>query len=102
MDVPFECLRDHRSVVKCWVPTKNLGGGIGKGATRRSMLTQVLKRIQTLRASGVFYFCLGGHHDGVGRVGLGPPVGFPPLFTLEFSQQKKNFSAEITMSTLPK
>ena len=44
----------------------------------------------------------GGRHDGVGRVGLGPPVGFFPLFTLEFSQQKKKFSAEITMSTLPK
>ena len=42
-------------------------------------------------------------HDGVGsRVGLGPPLGFFPLFTPEFSQQKKKFSAEITMSTLPK
>ena len=58
-------------------------------------------------------------HDGVGRVGLGPPVGVFPLFAPEFSQQKKNFSAEITktlelfviakknlseitMSTLPK
>ena len=53
------------------------------------------------RVSGVHSFCLGGTHAGVGRVGLGPPVGFSPLFTLEFSQQKKNFSAEITMSTLP-
>ena len=51
--------------------------------------------------SGVCYFCLAGPHDGVGRVGLGPPVGFFPLFTPEFSQQKKNFS-QITMSTLPK
>ena len=48
------------------------------------------------------HFCLGGYHAGVGRVGLGPPVGVFPLFTLEFSQQKKKFSAEITMSTLPK
>jgi len=53
------------------------------------------------KAGGV-YFCLGGPHDGVGRVGLGPPVGVFPLFKLEFSQQKKKFSAEITMSTLPK
>ena len=52
--------------------------------------------------SRVGYFCFGGPHDGVGRVGLGPPVGFFPLFKLEFSQQKKKFSAEITMSTLPK
>ena len=36
--------------------------------------------------------CLGGPHAGVGRVGLGPPVGFSPLFTLEFSQQKKKIS----------
>ena len=43
-----------------------------------------------------------GYHAGVGRVGLAPPVGFFPLFKLEFSQQKKKFSAEITMSTLPK
>ena len=62
-----------------------------------------------LRASMFFTFlqvCVlfawGGTHDGVGRVGLGPPVGFFPLFTPEFSQQKKKFSAEITMSTLPK
>ena len=53
------------------------------------------------RPGGV-YFCLAGYHDGVGRVGLGPPVGVFPLFKLEFSQQKKKFSAEITMSTLPK
>ena len=53
------------------------------------------------RKSAVF-FCLGGTHDGVGRVGLGPPVGFFPLFTPEFSQQKKKISAQITMSTLPK
>ena len=34
-------------------------------------------------------------HDGVGsRVGLGPPLGFSPLFTLEFSQHKKNFPPE--------
>ena len=52
--------------------------------------------------SRAYFFCLGGTHDGVGRVGLGPPVGFSPLFTPEFSQQKKNFSAQITMSTLPK
>ena len=43
------------------------------------------------RESGVGSFCLGGTHDGVGRVGLGPPVGFFPLFKLEFSQQKKKF-----------
>ena len=47
-------------------------------------------------------FAWGGQHAGVGRVGLGAPVGFFPLFTLEFSQQKKKISAEITMSTLPK
>ena len=52
--------------------------------------------------SSVGAFCLGVPHDGVGRVGLGPPVGFFPLFTPEFSQQKKKFSAEMTMSTLPK
>ena len=50
----------------------------------------------------VVTFCLGGPHAGVGRVGLGLPLGFFPLFTPEFSQQKKKFSAEITMSTLPK
>ena len=33
---------------------------------------------------------MGVPHDGVGRVGLGPPVGFFPLFTPEFSQQKRN------------
>ena len=46
-------------------------------------------------------FAWGGQHDGVGRVGLGTPVEFFPLFTPEFSQQKKKFSAEITMPTLP-
>ena len=49
-----------------------------------------------------FIFAWGGTDAGVGRVGLGPPLGFFPLFTPEFSQQKKKFSAEITMSTLPK
>ena len=65
------------------------------------------------------FFAWGGQHDGVGRVGLGPPVGFFPLFAPEFSQQKKIFFpaeitktllfgiakknlSEITMSTLPK
>jgi len=52
--------------------------------------------------AGVVYFCLAVHHDGVGRVGSGPSRrGFPSL-TPEFSQQKKIFSAQITMSTLPK
>ena len=32
-----------------------------------------------------------GYHAGVGRVGLGPPVGVFPLFTPEFSQHKENF-----------
>ena len=50
----------------------------------------------------MYIYLLAGYHDGVGRVGLGPPVGVFPLFKLEFSQQKKKFSAEITMSTLPK
>ena len=59
-------------------------------------------RLKVVIKSGVCYFCLAGYHAGVGRVGLGPPVGFFPLFKLEFSQQKKKFSAEITMSTLPK
>ena len=59
-------------------------------------------RAKTAASARVFYFCLTDTHDGVGRVGLGPPVGFFPLFTPEFSQQKKKFSAEITMSTLPK
>ena len=54
------------------------------------------------RRAIVFFFCLAGPDDGVGRVGLGPLVGFSPLFTPEFSQQKKKISAEITMSTLPK
>jgi len=49
-----------------------------------------------------FFFCFGGPVAGVGRVGLGPLFGFFPLFTPEFSQQEKKFSAEITMSTLPK
>ena len=31
---------------------------------------------------------MGGTHDGVGRVGLGPPVGFSPLFTPEFSKKE--------------
>ena len=52
--------------------------------------------------TGVYFFCLGGTHAGVGRVGLGPPVGVFPLFTPEFSQHKKKISAKITMSTLPK
>jgi len=34
------------------------------------------------------YFCLGGPHPGVGRVGLGPPVGVFPLPTLEFSEKE--------------
>ena len=55
----------------------------------------------TLRPS-VYFFCLGGPDAGEGRIGLGPPVGVFPLFKLELSQQKKKFSAEITMSTLPK
>ena len=52
----------------------------------------------------VYFILLGAArmNDGVGRVGLGPPVGGFPLFTPEFSQQKKKISAEITMSTLPK
>ena len=33
----------------------------------------------TLVGAGGVYFCLGGTRDGVGRVGLGPPVGFFPL-----------------------
>ena len=41
----------------------------------------------------------GGQHAGVGRVGLGPPVGVFPLFT---NFQKKKNSTEITISTLPK
>ena len=44
-------------------------------------------------ACSIFFLLLGGTHAGVGRVGLGPPVGVFPLFKLEFS---------ITMSTLPK
>ena len=62
----------------------------------------VTGREDFLRGRGV-YFCLGGTHDGVGRVGLGPPVGFFPLFTPEFSQHKKKFSrGNHTVSTLPK
>ena len=59
--------------------------------------------IRFLFHTGVYYFCLAGPHAGVGRVGLGPPVGVFPVFTPELSQQKKKFSAQITMSTtLPK
>ena len=42
----------------------------------------------------------GGQHDGVGRVGLGPR-GFPSLHAGIFTAEKE-FSGEITMSTLPK
>ena len=66
------------------------------------LISQPLRHRKFLVRPGVFFFCVGGPHDGVGRVGLGPPVGVFPLFKLEFSQQKKKFSAEITMSTLPK
>ena len=44
--------------------------------------------------SRVVYFCLAGHHDGVGRVGLGPPVGicgFPSLHAGIFTAEKENF-----------
>ena len=72
-----------------------------KERTRETYKGRKSRRFFFITARGV-YFCLGGPHDGVGRVGLGPPVGFFPLFKLEFSQQKKKFSAQITMSTLPK
>ena len=48
------------------------------------------------------YFCFGGPHAGVGRVGLGPPVGGFPLFTLEFSQHKKNFPRESRCQPSPR
>ena len=38
--------------------------------------------------AGVYSFCLGGQHAGVGRVGLGAPLGFFPLFTPEFSKKE--------------
>ena len=79
----------HLSCVRV-VTVPSLGGGLK------------VRIFYFLISSGGVYFCLGGPHDGVGRVGLGPPVGVFPLFKLEFSQQKKKFCAEITMSTPPK
>ena len=73
-------------------------------ARARRLSREMLDRWHWSRSQVAFIFAWGGTNDGVhvGRVGLGPPVGFFPLFKLEFSQQKKKFSAEITMSTLPK
>ena len=81
------------------------GGQQGLGATAGARLksnTCFEARHKIPCAHVCIIFASGGPHDGVGRVGLGLPVGFFPLFTPEFSQQKKKFSAEITMSTLPK
>ena len=44
-----------------------------------------------VQRAGVCYFCLAVRHDGVGRVGLGPPVGVFPLFTPEFTAEKEVF-----------
>ena len=75
---------------------------VGAAATGVAAVRVVVMAVTREAMSAAVFSCLGGHHDGVGRVGLGLPVGFFPLFTPEFSQQKKNFSAQITMSTLPK
>ena len=61
-------------------------------------MTRAIGEALFLHLSGVCYSCLGGPHAGVGRVGLGPPVGVFPLFKLEFSE--KELFGEITMSTL--
>ena len=47
--------------------------------------------------SKTVYFIFAWADLRVGGVGLGPPVGFFPLFTLEISQQKKKIFGEITM-----